>query len=42
MFEKYDKDSDGTISLNELTDMFAEISNKMTALPAVRPLSSPI
>ena len=36
VFEKYDADKDGTISTNELAEMFSKLSNSMTALPAVR------
>lgn len=33
IFDDYDKDKDGQISLNELAEMFLEISNKITTLP---------
>ncbi|GAA95464.1 uncharacterized protein L969DRAFT_85141 [Mixia osmundae IAM 14324] len=34
VFDKYDSDKDGVMGLNDLQTMFAEISSKMTALPA--------
>lgn len=40
VFEKYDADKDGAIGLNELTSMFAKISGRLTALPAVSCVSS--
>ena len=39
VFDKYDADSDGAIGLNELAEMFQKISNRLTALPAVRIIS---
>lgn len=35
VFEKYDADHDGSITTNELAEMFMKISNRLTALPAV-------
>ena len=35
VFEKYDADKNGSIGVNELADMFAKISSRLTALPAV-------
>ncbi|KAH9811047.1 hypothetical protein DFH28DRAFT_1033239 [Melampsora americana] len=34
VFEKYDKDHDNNLGLNELSEMFQEISNRLTSLPA--------
>jgi len=34
VFEKYDADKNGSIGVNELADMFAKISSRLTALPA--------
>ncbi|KAE8230692.1 hypothetical protein CF326_g4300 [Tilletia indica] len=39
-FDRYDKDKDGTLSLNEIADMFMETSSKMTALPATAQVAS--
>lgn len=35
MFEEYDKDTSGTLGLNELAAMFQELSSKLTSYPAV-------
>lgn len=35
VFKQYDKNADGTLSFNELTDALVEIGNKITSLPAV-------
>lgn len=35
VFEKYDADKSGSIGINELATMFAKISSRLTALPAV-------
>jgi NADH dehydrogenase len=40
VFEKYDADKDGAIGLNELASMFAKISGRLTALPAVSSASA--
>ncbi|CAD6893849.1 unnamed protein product [Tilletia controversa] len=39
-FDRYDKDKDGTLNLNEIADMFMETSSKMTALPATAQVAS--
>lgn len=36
LFDAYDKDHDGSLSLNELVVLLEELGNKITALPAVR------
>ena len=38
LFDLYDSDSDNSLSLNELAILLQELGNKITALPAVRPL----
>lgn len=37
LFELYDKDADHTLSIEEISKLLQDISNKITALPAVRP-----
>ncbi|KAK0524145.1 hypothetical protein OC834_005642 [Tilletia horrida] len=39
-FDRYDKDKDGTLSLNEVADMLMETGSKMTALPATAQVAS--
>ncbi|KAK0560503.1 hypothetical protein OC861_006251 [Tilletia horrida] len=39
-FDRYDKDKDGSLSLNEIADMLMETSSKMTALPATAQVAS--
>jgi hypothetical protein len=39
LFDMYDSDADNNLSLNELVRLLEEIGNKITALPAVCPLS---
>ncbi|PWN37261.1 nucleotide-binding domain-containing protein [Meira miltonrushii] len=39
-FEKYDKDRDGHLDLNEIAEMLLETQNKMTALPATAQVAS--
>lgn len=34
VFEKYDEDHNNVLGLNELAQLFAEISSRMTSLPA--------
>lgn len=36
IFEQYDRDTSGSLGLNELAVLFQELSSKMTAYPAVR------
>ena len=38
LFDLYDSDADNSLSLNELAILLQELGNKITALPAVRPL----
>ena len=42
LFDLYDSDADNSLELNELAVLLQEIGNKITALPAVRPLPPPI
>lgn len=36
VFDKYDKDKDESLSLNEVAALFMDVSRKCTTLPAVR------
>lgn len=38
IFEEYDVNHDGNLSLQELNDLLTNIARKITSLPAVRPL----
>lgn len=40
LFDRYDFDRDGTMSLNEIARLFLETQNKMTALPATAQVAS--
>lgn len=40
LFDLYDVDKDGTLSLNEMAKMFLETQNKMTSLPATAQVAS--
>jgi Ca2+-binding EF-hand superfamily protein len=35
MFERYDIDHDDSLTINEVATLLAELSNKITSLPAV-------
>ncbi|CAO1622589.1 unnamed protein product [Parajaminaea phylloscopi] len=40
LFDNYDLDKDGTLSLNEVAKLFLETQNKMTSLPATAQVAS--
>lgn len=40
VFERYDADHDNNLGLNELAQMFREISNRLTSLPATAQVAS--